>query len=80
MGRCLVPFIHCRPASGSVIIWEEPKRMFVGNAKQNGATDYDEEVEISFNLINQLLNFGSGYSELLTEVTRRTSWQSSEMR
>ena len=54
-----------------MIIWEEPKRMFVGNAKQNGATDYDEEVEISFNLINQLLNFGSGYSELLTEVTRR---------
>ena len=54
--------------------------MFVGNAKQNGATDYDEEVEISFDLINQLLNFGSGYSELLTEVTRRTSWQSSEMR
>ena len=55
-----------------MIIWEEPKRMFVGNAKQNGATDYDEEVEISlfFNLINQLLNFASGYSELLTEVTK----------
>ena len=39
-------FIHCRLAR--VSIWEEPRRMFVGNARQNGATDYDEEVTISF--------------------------------
>ena len=75
MVQCLIPFIHsfihCRAGSASVTIWEEPRRMFVGSARQNSATDYDEEVEISFNLINQLLNFGSGYSELLTEVTRR---------
>jgi len=26
-----------------VSVWEEPRRMFVGKAMQNGATDYDEE-------------------------------------
>ena len=39
-----------------------PTRMFVGNAKQNGATDYDEEVtfyhhlegRIGFNTVNQI--------------------------
>ena len=46
-----------------------PTRMFVGNAKQNGATDYDEEVtfyhhlegRIGFNSVNPSLSAGKDY-------------------
>ena len=45
----MVLFIHSLQTDWSVwsvIVWEEPRRMFVGTAKQNAATDYDEEVTI----------------------------------
>ena len=66
-----VPFIHsiihCR--LGRVSIWLEPRRMFVGNGRQNGATDYDEEVtfyhhlegRIGCNTVNPSLSTGKDY-------------------
>ena len=47
--KTMVPFIlrrrgHTRPLT----IWEEPRTMFVGSTRQQGATDYDEEVKSIF--------------------------------
>ena len=35
-------------AARPLTIWEEPRTMFVGSTRQQGATDYDEEVKTIF--------------------------------
>ena len=35
-------------AARPLTIWEEPRTMFVGSTRQQGATDYDEEVKSIF--------------------------------
>ena len=47
-------------AATSLTIWEEPRTMFVGSTRQQGATDYDEEVKsifvfFFFNFFSQIL-------------------------